>query len=140
MPTSPSRYTWGLTSSLIPTSRYCTEPVTTGVPVDTGVTVLVITGTFSPIRILAFWLSRVRNFGAASTLPSESDKLKLAVAPNGPPTTPSLFSGMCPRSCSVFTPLGVWTPKVLGHWMPSSRIRSRDTSSTSTSSITSGSG
>ena len=54
MATSSSRKMVGSTSNFNPTSIYCTLPVTTLAPTLVGVTAFVITGTRSPIRILAF--------------------------------------------------------------------------------------
>src|SRR4029077_15147867 len=58
----------GWTSSVRPTSRYCTLPVTTGAPAAVGVTLLVMTGSLLPISTLAFSLLRARIRGLARVL------------------------------------------------------------------------
>src|ERR1700693_560604 len=58
----------GCTSSVRPTSRYCTLPVTTGAPAAVGVTLLVMTGSLLPINTLAFSLLRALIRGLARVL------------------------------------------------------------------------
>src|SRR5207302_7729064 len=58
----------GCTSSVRPTSRYWTLPVTTGAPEAVGVTLLVMTGSLLPISTLAFSLLRARIRGLARVL------------------------------------------------------------------------
>src|SRR5438045_6684173 len=60
----------GCTSSVRPTSRYWTLPVTTGAPAAVGVTLLVMTGSLLPISTLAFSLLRARMRGLASVFTS----------------------------------------------------------------------
>ncbi len=103
-----------------------------------GTLELEITGTLSPIRILAFSLLRVRMRGLASRLASVSVSLKLAVA-DSPLAVSRLIVRWC-RSPQVAALDGVPSVKLFGQSIPRSVSRSRDTSSTSTSSITSGSG
>src|SRR4030067_1733384 len=69
----------GSTSSFGPPSRYCTL-VVCWLAVPTSTEALVITGTRSPIMILAFSLLRARMRGLASTLTSESSFFRLIVA------------------------------------------------------------
>ena len=110
----------------------------TGVPVDTGVTVLVIVGTRSPIRMRAFSLLRARMRGLANRLASESSSFKFSVALR--PVALSAPRVRLRRPLSVFALVGVEMPKLLGNCSPMLLSRSRETSSTSTSSITSASG
>ena len=66
MPTSPSAYTCGSTSSLMPTSTYGIEPVNTVAwPACCGEIRFVMTGSLSPTRMRAFSLLRVRMRGLA---------------------------------------------------------------------------
>ncbi|VWB85886.1 hypothetical protein BTE28158_04087 [Burkholderia territorii] len=121
----------------MPTSRYWIICVNDG-PLVLGVLELEITGTLSPIMMRAFSLLRARMRGLASRFASVSVSLKSAVA-----DSPLTFSALTGRWCStphVSAELGVDTVNEFGQLMPSCDIRSCETSSTSTSSITSGSG
>src|SRR5215475_15592189 len=66
---------FGSTSSLSPTSRYCTDEDTPTFAVE----VVVITGTFSPmwIRALSRFLTRIRGLASRFTLPSTCRRLMM---------------------------------------------------------------
>ncbi len=153
MPTSPSRCTCGSTSTLMPTSRYDTDSEVT--PVE--VTLDVITGTLSPMWILAFSLFFTRMRGLARILTSPVSLRRLTVGLGDTPMSARLrlrsesmvrrppgtlsVTTTPPGATVLFTVAsGVSTVNWFGYWTPSSCRRLRFTSRISTSSITSGSG
>ena len=138
----------GCTSSVRPTSRYCTLPVTTGAPAAVGVTLLVMTGSLLPISTLAFSLLRARMRGLASVFTSPACFIAFSVTLSA--VIPMVLEFWCWRSESTSPEAPVTAPAavvsfdgvrvaVVGYWMPRSCRRLRESSSTSTSSITSGS-
>src|SRR5882724_12396688 len=89
----------GCTSSVRPTSRYCTLPVTTGAPAAVGVTLLVMTGSLLPISTLAFSLLRALIRGLDRVLTSPACFIAFTVRARE--LMPMVFEFWCDRSEST---------------------------------------
>src|SRR5256885_9674413 len=93
----------GCTSSVRPTSRYWTLPVTTGAPEAEGVTLLVMTGSLLPISTFAFSLLRARIRGLARELTRPACFIAFTVTAREP-ATPTVSQLWCDRSESSTLP------------------------------------